>query len=168
MFKPLVAAVLLATGAVAALPADAQSRAASPGDWGTYVGAAIGDSDLDTTLKLFGGASVTQNWGWEASYIDFGSRDIRGVTTEAWGLGAALVGVLPLNQGFSAFGKLGAYYVKSEARTAFARVSDSDVELGAGVGLRYAVTPQVSLRLEFESIGGEGGDVVSVGVQARF
>lgn len=173
MLKPLLAATLVAASSLAALPAQAQSRTAPAGctlcDWGTYLGASIGDSDLDTALKVFVGSAVTPNLGWEVSYIDFGSDERpRGVTTDAWGFGASLVGVLPLNYGISAFGKLGAYYVKSEVRAPFARASDSDVELGAGVGLRWAVNNAFSLRVEFESIGGEGGDVFSVGVQARF
>ena len=173
MLKPLLAATLVAASALAALPAHAQSRTAPGGcakcDWGTYLGASLGDSDLDSALKIFGGAAVTPNFGWEASYIDFGDRESpRGVTTEAWGIGASLVGVLPMNYGLSAFGKLGAYYVKAEVRTPFTEVSDSDVELGAGVGLRWALNNTFSLRLEYESIGGEGGDVFSIGAQARF
>jgi hypothetical protein len=34
--------------------------------------------------------------------------------------------------------------------------------------LRFAISPRFSLRLELESIGGEGGDVVSFGAQVRF
>ena len=173
MLKPLLAATLVAASALATLPAHAQGRTAPAGctkcDWGTYLGASIGDSDLDTSLKGFVGSAVTPNFGWEAGSIDFGEKEApRGVTTEAWALGASLVGVLPLNYGISAFGKLGAYYVKSEVRAPFVRAADSDVELGAGVGLRWAINDQFSLRVEFESIGGEGGDLFSVGVQARF
>jgi len=165
MLKPLVAAAILAAGSLALLPAHAQPRAT---DWGNYVGAAIGDSDLDTTLKLYGGQSVTPQWGWEASLIDFGSRSHRSVTTEAWALGASAVGMLALSPQVSAFGKVGIYYVDSEVRAPAFLVSDSSLELGAGVGVRFALTPQASLRVEFESIGGEGGDVISIGAQLRF
>lgn len=165
MYRSLLAAAFLAAGTVVALPAHAQVRG---NDWGTYVGGSIGDSDLNTTLKLFGGQGIAQYWGWEASFIDFGSRTSGNTTTDAWGLGASLVGVLPLSQQFSAFGKAGVYYVDSEVRRPGSTLSDSNVELGIGVGLRFAVNPQFSLRLELESIGGEGGDVVSFGVQVRF
>jgi OOP family OmpA-OmpF porin len=161
----MLAALAVASTAIVALPAQAQSRGT---DWGTFVGASIGDSDLDTTLKLYGGQLITPNWGWEASYIDFGSESNRSTTIEAWAVGAALLGVLPLSPQFSAFGKLGVYYVDSEVRNPATVVSDSSAELGAGVGLRFALNPQFSLRAEFESIGGEGGDVVSVGLQVRF
>lgn len=164
--KPLAASIALGASALLAAPAYAQG---GPGTaWGTYLGASVGDSDLDTALKVYVGSSVTPNFGWEATYIDFGSLTRGNATTDAWGLGMSLVGVLPLNAGFSAFGKLGAYYVKSEVRGPVFRTSGSDVELGAGIGLRYAFNPQFALRLELESIGGEGGDVISVGVQARF
>jgi OOP family OmpA-OmpF porin len=165
MHKSLLAATLLAAGSIVALPTNAQTRG---NDWGSYLGASIGDSDLDTTLKLFGGQGVAQYWGWEASYIDFGSRTNGNTTTEAWGLGASVVGVLPLSPQFSAFGKLGAYYVDAEVNRPGSSVSDSEVELGIGVGLRFAIGQQFSLRLELESIGGEGGDVVSFGAQYRF
>jgi hypothetical protein len=165
MLKPLLAATLLTVGSAAFLPSKAQAQGS---DWGNYVGASIGDSDLDTALKLFGGQGLTQHWGWEASFIDFGSRTSGAVTTEAWGLGASLVGVLPLSPQFSAFGKAGVYYVDAEVSRPGSNVSDSDIELGIGVGLRFAINQQFSLRLEFESIGGEGGDVVSFGAQMRF
>jgi len=165
MIKPIVASLALAAGSLASFPADAQVRGA---DWGTFIGASVGESDLDTTLKLYGGRLLTPNLGWEASYIDFGAQTSRGMTTEAWALGGALLGVLPIDARFSAFGKLGAYYVKSEARSPLFSVSDSSVELGAGVGMRFAVTEQFALRLELESIGGEGGDVISIGAQMRF
>ena len=165
MNKTLLAATLLAAGSLVTLPAQAQVRG---NDWGTYLGGSIGDSDLDTTLKLYGGQGLAPNWGWEASFIDFGSRTSGNTTTEAWAVGAALVGVLPLSPQFSAFGKLGVYYVDSEVRNPSRTVSDSDIEAGIGVGLRFAINPQIALRLEFESIGGEGGDVVSFGAQFRF
>jgi len=172
MLKPLIAATLVAATSLAAMPAHAQGRGSAlvctTCDWGAYLGASIGDSDLDTALKLFAGSAVTPNFGWEASFIDFGSRENRGVSTEARGLGFSLVGTLPLSQAFSGFAKIGVFYVKSEVRTPFASASESEAELGAGVGLRLALNPQISLRLEFESIGGEGGDVVSVGAQVRF
>lgn len=165
MLKPVLAAALVSTAAIAALPAQAQTRGT---DWGTYVGASVGDSDFDTTLKLFGGQQLTPNLGWEAGFINFGSRTSGNATTEAWALGASLLGVLPLSPGFSAFGKLGAYYVDAEVRTPASNASDSSVELGAGVGLRFAINPQFSLRLELETIGGQGSDVISIGAQIRF
>lgn len=165
MLKPLAVAALLTAGSLAALPAHAQPRAT---DWGSYLGVAIGDSDLDTSLKIFGGQSVTPQWGWEASYIDFGSKTIRTTTTEAWALGGSLVGKLPLSPQVSAFGKVGVYYVDSEVRAPTFTVSDTSLELGAGVGVRFTVSPQVSLRVEVETIGGEGGDLISLGAQFRF
>lgn len=165
MSKSLLAATLLAAASLVALPSHAQVRG---NDWGNYIGASVGDSDLDTTLKLYGGQGLAPNWGWEASFLNFGSRTSGTTTTEAWALGASLVGVLPLSPQFSAFGKLGAYYVDAEVRSPSRTVSDSDIEAGIGVGLRFSINPQFALRVELESIGGEGGDVVSFGAQVRF
>jgi hypothetical protein len=47
-------------------------------------------------------------------------------------------------------------------------LSDTSLELGAGVGVRFTLSPQVSLRVEVETIGGEGGDLISLGAQFRF
>ena len=165
MRKSWLLAALVAATPFFTTPVQAQVRGA---DWGTFIGASIGDSDLDTSLKLYGGQLVTQNWGWEAAYIDFGARTNRAVTTEASAVGVSLLGVLPLTQTVSGFGKIGVYYVDTEVSTPVSFRSDSDIELGVGVGLRLAINPQFSLRLEFESIGGEGGDLVSIGAQLRF
>jgi opacity protein-like surface antigen len=170
MLKFSLAALGIAAAALAALPAAAQTRGATAqtSDWGRYVGAGVGDSDLDTALRVFGGAAINQTFGWEVQYYDFGSSSNRATTTEAWALGGSLVAQVPLIPNLSAFGKLGAYYVKDEVRTPFSSASDSNLELAVGIGVRYALTPVISVRAEFESIGGAGGDVISVGAQFRF
>jgi opacity protein-like surface antigen len=173
MFKHSLTALAMAAAAgLTTLPAVAQSRAspASPptSDWGRYIGAGVGDSDLDTALRVFGGAAINQTFGWEVQYYDFGASSNRGVTTEAWALGGSVLAQVPLIPNLSAFGKLGAYYVKDEVTAPFSRASDSNVELAVGLGVRYALTPTISVRAEFESIGGAGGDVLSVAAQFRF
>jgi hypothetical protein len=179
MLKKTLPVALLALAFAAT--ADAQSARGRAGPQSApgsaYLGASVGDSDLDTALKLFIGDQVGPHVGWEAAYVDFGDKTwVRSSGTsnsvEAWGLGASIVGHLPFNSQFSGFAKLGAYYVKGETtvRTPFgaSSSSDSDVELAAGVGLRLALNRQLSLRAEFESYGGEGGDLVSVGLQFHF
>jgi opacity protein-like surface antigen len=172
MIKQGLLAAAVAAAVFAAPTVSAQSRAGAPtaaaSDWGRYIGAGVGDSDLDTALRVFGGAAINQTFGWEVQYVDFGSSSNRSVTTEAWALGGSLIAQLPLIPSLSAFGKLGAYYVKDEVRSPFSRASDSNVELGIGLGVRYAITPVISVRAEFESIGGAGGDMISVGAQFRF
>jgi opacity protein-like surface antigen len=64
----------------------------------------------------------------------------------------------------SVYGKAGLHYVKSRA-TGCGGASDSDIEAGIGAGLLWNFSPKAALRVEFENIGGNGGDFISVGVQ---
>lgn len=133
-----------------------------------YVGIGVGSSDYDTGIKIYGGAAVTSQFGWEAQYLDFGHDRGPGFDARAWALGLSVMGYLPLQRDLSAFGKIGVHYVRGEVESFGSRFSDSSVELGVGIGAQWQFTPQHAARVEFESIGGSGSDVVSVGVQMKF
>lgn len=152
----LGAALLLATH-------GAQAQARSP-----YVGLGIGSTDYNTGIKVFGGAALTQQFGWEAQFLHFGSDHGPGVDASAWALGLSAVGYLPIQRNLSAFGKVGVHYVRGEVDIGGSHYSDSNLELGLGVGALFQFTPQHALRLEFENIGGSGSDVFSIGVQMKF
>lgn len=156
---------------VAAQPATAQTRAAPADSWGTFLGAAIGDSDYDTGFKLFAGQQFHRNFAWEAQYTDFGDRSERRFGAfgdgSAWSLGGSLVGLLPISPDFALFGKLGAHYTKVKFSAPGISASDSNVDLGVGAGLTYRLAPQLALRVEIEDIG-DPGDMISVGLQFRF
>lgn len=173
MISPRLVLFVIGT-ALWTLPAAAQQRpaAATATDaWGTYGGGAVGDTDYDTGFKVFVGQQFQPNLAWEAQLTRFGQRDERrfGVFAEAsaTAIGGSVVGLIPLQQDFSVFGKLGVHYVKTRASGPGYSFSDSDIDLGIGVGARWRINPQLSLRLEFEDIG-NGGDMFSVGVQFRF
>ncbi len=138
--------------------------------WGGYVGASIGDTDFDTGFKLFVGQQFQPNLAWEAQFVHFGERDngrFSSSRESAWSVGGSLVGLLPLNADFSLFGKLGAHYVRTRVERPGYLASDSSIDIGLGIGGRYRINSQLSARLEFEDIG-DGGDMVSVGLQYRF
>lgn len=169
--RPLLIAAGIA-GVLAAGQGQAQMRAATGNDsWGTYVGAGVGDSDFDTTLKVFGGQQFHANLAWEAQFVNYGERRDRRVgdpfEQSAWSAGGSLLGLVPLTPEFSVFGKLGLHYVKVRAKAAGVSRSDSDIDIGLGLGGRFRINNQFSVRLEFEDVG-DAGDLVSASVQYRF
>jgi OOP family OmpA-OmpF porin len=122
-----------------------------------YVGAGAGAAKTDTnetSWKLYGGYQFNPMWGVELGYNDLGSyrgADIENVTVAA-------TATLPLGQGWSLLGKLGA--ARNESN--FANSSNhTDLLLGLGVG--YALAKNVGVRLEYEDYGklsdsNNGGD----------
>ena len=138
----------------------AQAQLASP-----YVGAAIGDTDLGTGVRAYGGASITNVFGWEAQLTSFGSHTLTNSCKQsAWALGGGGTARAPLSPVISVYGKAGVHYLKSRF-SGCASGSGSDIELGVGAGLLWQFSPKAALRVEFESIGGAGGDFISLGVQ---
>jgi OmpA-OmpF porin, OOP family len=144
--------------------------------------------DKDTAFKLFAGYQFNPNFAVEASYVDFGKFSANAVTDyeEAYipeiddvasrtvrendevsidGFGFALVGRLPIDAGFSVFGKLGlfawdgsasfsestTYRVGNDSLTTSERDSASfdDIDPFYGIGVEYVVN-QVMVRAEFE------------------
>lgn len=183
--KRLIATAALAT--LVATPALAQSYPGVP-DEGFYLGTALGQAklkndtldwlddigastdDKDTAFKLFAGYQFNPNFAVEASYADFGDFTASGMLTDGFniasgnvdgsidGFGFALVGRLPIDAGFSVFGKLGLIawdgkvsgVVRGNGEVIFdARDSYDDVDPFYGVGAEYVVN-QVMVRLEFE------------------
>jgi hypothetical protein len=207
MMKRLIATAVLTT--LVAAPAFAQSYPGVP-DEGVYLGAALGQSklkfdmggfyrdlgypnvssdDTDTAFKMFVGYQFNPNFAVEASYVDFGdftaSSSAPGYSGEAKlsmdGFTAALVGKLPIQDGFSVFGKLGliawdADLNESEqfmGQSGSASYGEDGTDPYYGIGAEYVVN-QVMMRLEFErydiSESGEDLDVdlISASIGYRF
>jgi OmpA-OmpF porin, OOP family len=209
MMKRLIATAALAT--LVATPALAQSYPGVP-DEGFYLGTAIGQAklkndtldwlddlgantdDKDTAFKLFAGYQFNPNFAVEASYVDFGDFEASAFATDGInvasgnvkasvdGFGFALIGRLPIDAGFSVYGKLGLIAwdgkvsgVARENGTVVFEGSDSadDIDPFYGVGAEYVVN-QVMMRLEFErydlSDSGEDFeiDLISASIGYRF
>ena len=166
-FKKLITSATAAIG----LAAGGSAWAQAPQDVGFYLGGSLGYSvieldtgslaaagmttlssdDNDTGWKLFGGYQFHRNWAIEGSYYDLGKFNASGVVTgtatpasvsakiKGWGVTA--VGILPLQQNFSLFGKLGGFFSDSSASAtagAFAAATgDSSSEWLGGVGVMY-------------------------------
>lgn len=189
MKKVLVAAGLAA--AAFSLPAAAQVNMSS-----VYVGGSIGQSmmddqcdgvaagvscdDKDMAWRLLGGYQINRNFAVELGYHNLGEAKASFGGVEAkvkmsvWELVG--VGMLPLGNQFSAYGKLGLTYGTAEGNTNFgASADESGTGFTWGLGGQFDVSRNLGLRLEFQhynDVGGSDGggnvNVISLGAIWRF
>lgn len=195
-----IAAGLMVTAAFAASPAvlaqESENKIYLGGAFGqTKVNGACDDvrstfsafggstsscSDTDNGWKIFGGYQVNKNFAVEATYIDWGGFSGTGtalglpfnVTGDATSFGVAAVGILPLNERFSVFGKAGILMtdttVTARSGSVSSSESDSSSELHIGVGMLFNVTQRFAIRAEWERATDTEIDMLSIGVQFRF
>ena len=152
----------------------------------------INDDERDIGYKAFGGYKFTPNFALEGGYFDLGKFSYSATTSPAGtsngstklsGFNVDAVGILPLTDKFSAFGRIGAQYAKAKdsfsgnGAASFANSSPSkgaaNYKLGAGV--QYDFTDNVGLRTEWEryrindAVGNRGDiDMLSVGLVVMF
>lgn len=152
----------------------------------------ISSDDRDTGYKLFAGYKYNRNFAVEAGYFDLGQFGFTATTVPAGTLNGRIklkgvnldaVGILPINEKFSAFGRIGVSY--AEAQDSFSGTgavnalnsnpSKREANLKYGGGLQYDFTPSLGMRLEAEryrindAVGSKGDvDLVSVGLVYRF
>lgn len=157
-------------------------------------GVSITDDERSTGYKLFGGYQFTPYLGVEAGFVNLGHFGYRASTVPPGtltgrmgvrGLNLDIVGTLPLVGRLSAIGRVGATSMRASdsfsatgAVTmpyASANPSQRTTGLKAGLGLSYALTPSLAVRLEAEryrikdAVGNRGDiDMVSVGLVYRF
>ena len=152
----------------------------------------IVDDDRSTGFKVFGGYQLNKNFAVEGGYFELGKFGYTATTVPAGtlngniklrGLNLDLVGIVPLTDKFSAFGRAGLNY--AQARDSFSgtgavqvgnpnpRKNDTNYKLG--LGLQYALTESLAVRAEAEryrvndAVGNRGHiDLVSVGLVYRF
>lgn len=153
--------------------------------------ATIADDDRDTGYKLFGGYRFNRNFAVEGGYFDLGKFGFTATVPAGTltgnirlkGVNLDAVGILPLANRFSAFGRAGVNY--AEAKDSFATTgavvvnnlnpSKRDTNYKFGLGVQYDLTESLGLRAEAEryrvndAIGNRGDvDLYSVGLVYRF
>jgi OOP family OmpA-OmpF porin len=154
----------------------------------------IDDHDQDRGYKIFGGYQLNRNFAVEAGFFDLGNFGYTARTAPAGsltgdirirGLNLDLVGILPLTDRFSAFGRVGVTSARTEgqfsatgaARVPYANANPSQRATNAkfGAGLMYDFTESLGMRVEAEryrisdAVGNRGhADMVSVGLVYRF
>lgn len=121
----------------------------------------------DTGYKLFGGYQINPNFAVEGGYFDLGRFGYSSTTiptgsfsgsTRVKGLNLDLLGMVPLSERLSAFGRIGAAYAQSRANfssTGAVPLNTSNrnrngTDLKYGLGLQYAMTDALALRAEVE------------------
>jgi OmpA-OmpF porin, OOP family len=147
---------------------------------GTGAGGVTSCDEKDTAWKLFGGYQFNRHFALEASYFDYGSITANGqtfgvpfrITGDATAFGVAAVGILPLANQFSLFGKLGLLRTELDLSASgvggSASESDSDTGLHIGVGAMFDMGRNFSIRAEWERNDEAEIDMISVGVRFRF
>ncbi|MHB8717022.1 MAG: OmpA family protein [Sulfuricaulis sp.] len=152
----------------------------------------MSDDDRDTGYKVFGGLKFNRNFALEAGYFDLGEFGFKATTIPAGTLNGNInlkgfnldaVGILPLAEKFSAFGRIGGQYTQAEdsfTKTGAVAVTNPNpskraLNYKAGLGVQYDLTESVGLRGEWEryrindAVGSRGDvDMLSVGLVVAF
>jgi opacity protein-like surface antigen len=184
---------LAVLGVAASLPAMAQQdyyRAPWQGDfWGT-LGASVGESKFssdcadvfpcdrrDTAFRIFSGGRMSNVFGLEAAYTDFGRVSASGGDTKAWAAGFTLLAGVPIDR-FSVFGKLGGHYARTHVSAVPEALVDTGVKTGFawsyGVGGGYNITKTLQLRVDWDQYkldfagGRHSVDTAMAGLAIRF
>jgi len=132
----------------------------------------------DTGWKVYGGSTVSDVFGWEAGYTDFGAIRASGGETEAWAGSLSLVGGIPIGDRFSLFAKLGGVYGKTDVKASATALVEKGDRSGwgwtYGFGGALGLTRNVQLRVDWDRykldfVGGSRDvDLLSAGVQMKF
>jgi OOP family OmpA-OmpF porin len=153
----------------------------------------ITDDNRDPAYKIFGGYQLNKNLAFEAGLFNLGQFGFTANTTppgtlsgniKLRGLSLDTVGILPLTEKFSVFGRLGLNY--AQAKDSFTSTgavptpvnpspSKSAINYKAGLGLQYDLSKSFGLRLEAEryrindAVGSQGDiNLYSLGMVYRF
>lgn len=177
--------------------AIAFSGAAVAQDTGFYAGLSLGQStaddactgvsgpgiscdDKDTAWKILGGYQFNRHFAVELGYTDLGEVSASGpggsVSVESSAFEVVAVGMMPIADKFSIYGKLGVYRGETDASAPGVSISESTTDLTFGIGARYDFTRNLGVRAEWQKYSDVGGgeigeadvDVISVGVIFRF
>ncbi|HET9680368.1 MAG TPA: outer membrane beta-barrel protein [Gammaproteobacteria bacterium] len=135
----------------------------------SYVGGGIGyyrlesndflTSDEDfkdnrTAYKVYAGGTFGEIFGMELSYIDFGDAEDSGFTVAVDGYTIAATAGSPASGNFRFYGKIGQLFWESEFGSDDSVIEGGDFDGNDtfyGVGMRYAMTQGIGMRVEYET-----------------
>lgn len=159
---------------------------------GASTSTGISEDRRHTGYKLFGGYRFIRYFAVEGGYFDLGKFGFTTTTTPAGSLRGTLkvrgvnldaVGILPINERFSALGRVGV--IHAETRDSFSgtgagtpndsRIRERDTSFKVGAGLQYDFNDTFGVRAEAEryriddAVGHKDNvDFLSVGLIYRF
>lgn len=158
-----------------------------------YVGGSVGSSKYhadddggvrfvdktDTGYKAFGGVQIIPNFAVEFGYVDMGKlrAEVTPFSVDLKGRGVFVdaVGLLPVTDTVTLFGKVGAFNGKVKGSVnGIDAGDDSGTDVKFGLGASFAVTPKIAIRAEWEryrfNVFDDKGDtdLASVGVSFKF
>jgi OOP family OmpA-OmpF porin len=174
------AALALISIAALSVPSISMAQTSTPAaDSGWYVGGNIGQSDVDelnatdTSFKVLGGYQINRHFAVEAGYIDFGKATSGGTNFKGNAFELVGVGLLPLSNQFSLYGKLGFARTEGEGSNAFGSEKENSTEITYGFGVQYDLNRNIGIRGDWQiypDVGDGRSDVtvLSVGVIYRF
>lgn len=159
MIKQITAAVLLAATSFAA-------SAAEPTNF--YAGGDIGSSKFEdaghkTSFGAFAGYTFNENFAIEAGFRRLGKWNIEGSDVKANQLAISVLGSVPVADQVSVYGRLGYNRVESK----WDDQKDTQNKALFGVGVSYAITKEVSARIEWQRPVSHSHNI-SVGVAYHF
>lgn len=158
---------------------------------GGFTTTSIIDDNRELAYKVFGGYQFNKYFALESGYFDMGEFGFTATTVppgtlngqmKLKGLNFDAVGMLPIANKFSAFGRIGvnyaetkSYFTGSGAIIAPANRSKRAANYKFGLGLQYDFTKSLGMRVEAEryriddSVGNKGDiDFISLGLVYRF
>jgi OOP family OmpA-OmpF porin len=167
-------------------------QARYPGLDGNTVNGAFGNGGWSATgssadseassWKVFGGYTFGPNLAVEAAYVDLGRVDLHSTVTAVNGSAISAtpigghfkvnrggyvdaVGIWPVNETVSVFGKLGAYSLRTELSASgnglSMRSTDRNADMTFGAGLTVALDKGLGLRGEWERFRKVGDDHIT-------
>ena len=171
-------------------PASWDTHAQTPTlstDTGLYLGAGIGRSEARDVCRVVGGACDSKDISWNifAGYqfnrhaaVELGYSDLGEATTSGFigGVPSFLsmstktlelvgVGILPLGDHFSLYGKLGFFRYDSDGTATgglVSNASDKGTELTFGVGGEYNFDGRSAVRVEWQRYLGVGSGIIGL------
>jgi OmpA-OmpF porin, OOP family len=143
-------------------------------------GPGVSCDDKDTAWKILGGYQFNRHLAVEIGYTDLGEVSASGpggsASIESTAFEVVAVGIFPIADKFSIYGKLGMYRGDTEATAPGVSESESNNDLTFGFGVRYDFTKNLGVRGEWQKYSDVGGgnigeadvDVISIGLIWKF
>ncbi len=138
-----------------------------------YAGVDLGSTKIDdfgsrkTSFGGFVGYQFSENLAVEGGYRRLASHTISGVVVDLNQAHISAVGIAPLGNGFSLYGRLGYNNIDASASVAGKTATASTNGALFGLGMGYTVAPNITVRAEFQRPSSDSTNF-NVGVAFKF